>query len=121
MEREVGGGIGMGNTCKPMACFISMYDKIHYKKKKIKKKKILEWVVFPFSVDLPNPGIEPRSSAWQADSLPAEPPEKPASTGNMGSVLGLRSLRTPRDNEACVLQLPSLCSRDHYLQEKPLQ
>ena len=32
MEREVGGGIGMGNTCKPMA--VSMYDKIHYKKKK---------------------------------------------------------------------------------------
>ena len=32
VEREVGGGIGMGNTCKPMAgCFISMNDKIHYK------------------------------------------------------------------------------------------
>ena len=27
--------------------------------------------------DLPNPGIEPRSSALQVDSLPAEPPEKP--------------------------------------------
>ena len=28
-------------------------------------------------MDLPNPGIEPRSPALQADSLPAEPPGKP--------------------------------------------
>ena len=32
---------------------------------------------FPSPGDLPNPGIEPRSPALQADSLPAEPPEKP--------------------------------------------
>ena len=43
--------------------------------------RILEWVDFPFSRDLPNPGIEPRSPALQADSLPAEPPEKPKNTG----------------------------------------
>ena len=30
--------------------------------------------------NLLNPGIEPRSSAWQADSLPAEP-EKHKNTG----------------------------------------
>ena len=29
---------------------------------------------FPFPVDLPSPGIEPRSPALQADSLPSEPP-----------------------------------------------
>ena len=33
----------------------------------------------PFSKDLPNPGIEPRSPRLQADSLPSEPPEKPVS------------------------------------------
>ena len=27
---------------------------------------------------LPNPGIEPRSPALQADSLPSKPPEKPS-------------------------------------------
>ena len=32
---------------------------------------------FPSPGDLPNPGIEPRSPALQADSLPAEPPGKP--------------------------------------------
>ena len=31
--------------------------------------------------ELPNPGIEPRSSALQADSLPTEPPRKPKNTG----------------------------------------
>ena len=34
--------------------------------------RILEWVAFPFSGDLPNPGVEPRSPALQVDSLPAE-------------------------------------------------
>ena len=33
--------------------------------------------MFPSPGDLPNPGIEPRSPALQADSLPAEPPGKP--------------------------------------------
>ena len=30
--------------------------------------RILEWVAFPFSRDLPNPGIEPRSPALQVNS-----------------------------------------------------
>ena len=42
----------------------------------ILQARILEWVAFPFSGDLPNPGIEPRSPALQADSLPAEPQRK---------------------------------------------
>ena len=32
---------------------------------------------FPSPGDLPDPGIEPRSPALQADSLPSEPPGKP--------------------------------------------
>ena len=32
--------------------------------------RILEWVAILFSRDLPNPGIESRSLALQADSLP---------------------------------------------------
>ena len=36
------------------------------------------WSVLPFPSpgDVPYPGIEPGSSALQADSLPSEPPEK---------------------------------------------
>ena len=33
-----------------------------------------EWVAIPFPRDLPDLGIEPRSPALQADSLPSEPP-----------------------------------------------
>ena len=36
---------------------------------------------FPSPGDLPSPGIEPRSPALEADSLPAEPPGKPKNTG----------------------------------------
>ena len=46
----------------------------------ILQARILEWVAFLFSEDLPNPGIEPRSPALQVDSLPAELPGKPHNT-----------------------------------------
>ena len=41
MEREVGGGIGMGNTCKPLAVSFQCMTKstTNKKKNKIKKKK----------------------------------------------------------------------------------
>jgi len=32
--------------------------------------RILDWVAFPFSRDLPNPGIEPMSPALAGRSLP---------------------------------------------------
>ena len=40
MEREVGGGIGMGNTCKPLAVSFQCMTKSTTNKKKINKKKI---------------------------------------------------------------------------------
>ena len=45
------------------------------------------WSGLPFLSpgDLPNPGIEPRSPALRADSLPAEPQGKPG--GIVGTVL----------------------------------
>ena len=48
----------------------------------ILQTRILEWVAIPFSRDLPHPGIEPRSPALQADSLPGEPQGKPQSILN---------------------------------------
>ena len=43
----------------------------------------------PSPGDHPNPGIEPRFPALQADSLPAEPPQKPKNTG-VGSLCRLQ-------------------------------
>ena len=39
--------------------------------------------LFPSPGDLPNPRIEPRSSALQADSLPSAPPGKPIHTATV--------------------------------------
>ena len=52
-------------------------DSMDYTVHGILQARILEWIAFPCSGDLPNPGIEPRSPALQADSLPAEPQGKP--------------------------------------------
>ena len=46
---------------------------------------------FPSPGDLPNPGIEPRSSALQVDALTSEPPGKPRGRVNLrlvGEILG---------------------------------
>ena len=43
----------------------------------ILQARILQWVTVPSLGDLPNPGIEPRSPALQADSLLSDPPGKP--------------------------------------------
>ena len=61
MEREVGGGIGMGNTCKPMAVSFQCMTKFTTNKKKkldIKKKR----AALNMSANLENlamaPGLE---------------------------------------------------------------
>ena len=52
---------------------LTLCDPMDYTVHGILQARILEWVAFPFSRDLPNPGIKPRSPALKADSLPAEP------------------------------------------------
>ena len=48
---------------------------------------------FPSPGDLPNPGIEPRSPALQADALSSEPPGKPVT--NLDSILKSRDTTLP--------------------------
>ena len=45
--------------------------------------------------DLPNPGFEPRSSALEADSLPAKPQGKPKNTGVGSLSLSLGDFSDP--------------------------
>ena len=56
---------------------LTLCDPMDYTVHEILQASILEWVAFPFSRGLPNPGMEPRSPALQADSLPADPREAP--------------------------------------------
>ena len=55
----------------------TLCDPMDYTVLEILQDRILEWLAVPSPVDLPNPGIEPRSPAWQEDSLRAEPQGKP--------------------------------------------
>ena len=58
----------------------TLCDPMDYANHGILQARILEWGFaspFPSSGDLPNPGIKPRSSTLQADSLSSEPPGKP--------------------------------------------
>ena len=53
--------------CDPMDCTLQD-SSVHG----IFQAGVLEWVAISFSRDLPNPGIEPRSPAFQVDALPSE-------------------------------------------------
>ena len=68
----------------------------------ILQARILGWVVIPFSRGSSQPGIEPRSLAVQADSLPTESP----GAGGLGSIPGLG--RSPREGNGYPLQYSGL-------------
>ena len=59
----------------------------------------------PSPGDLPNPGIEPRSSALQEDSLPVEPQGKPQNTGMVSLCLLQQIFLTQKSNQEYLTQL----------------
>ena len=70
---------------------LTLCNPMDYRVHGILQARILKWVDFLSPGDLPNPGIEPRPPALQADSLPAEPPEEPKSAG-VGSLSLLQQI-----------------------------
>ena len=71
LERKTDALLKVAQSC-PTLC-----DPKDYTVHGILQAGMLEWLAFLFSRDLPNPGIEPRSPALQADSLPTELSAKP--------------------------------------------
>ena len=59
----------------------TLCDPMDYTVHGILQARILEWIAFPFSRGSSNPRMKPRSSALQADSLPAEVQGKSKNTG----------------------------------------
>ena len=55
----------------------TFYDPMDYTAHGILQARILDWVAVPFFRGPSHPGIKPRSSTLQVDSLPAELPGKP--------------------------------------------
>ena len=74
----------MFTLCGPMACQAPL-------SMEILQARILSGLPCPPLEDLPNPGIEPRSPALQADSLSSESPGKPKNTG-VGSLSLLQGI-----------------------------
>ena len=60
----------------PQSC-LTLCNPMEYTVHGILQARILEWVATASPGNLPNPGIEPRSSTLWVDSLPAEPQGKP--------------------------------------------
>ena len=58
------------------------------------RQEYWRWLPCPPPGDLPNPGIEPKSPALQADSLPSESPGKPHTVRTVMQ-MGLSPLDTP--------------------------
>ena len=67
MEREVGGGIGMGNTCKPMAVLFQCMTKFTTNKliNKLKKKFEME---LPYDPGIPLLGIHIKETRIERDT-----------------------------------------------------
>ena len=59
----------MSDTCDPMDCS-PPGSSVHG----ISQARILEWIAISSPGDLPDPGIEPGSPAFQAIALTSEPP-----------------------------------------------
>ena len=57
--------------CDPMDCSLPAPQYTEFS-----RQKYSSGLQFPSSGDLPNPGIEPRSPALQADALTSEPPKE---------------------------------------------
>ena len=57
---------------------------------------------FPFPGDLPNPGIEPRSPAFQTDSLPSEPQGKPNQNTEVGCHAFLHGIFLTQGSNSCL-------------------
>ena len=66
---------------------------------RILQARILQWVAMSSSRGSSNPGVEPRSPASQADSLPSGPPGKPKITGVGNLSLLQRTFPTQKSNQ----------------------
>ena len=67
-NKENSGGVSVSESCLTLAtpCTVACQAPLSMG---FSKQEYWSGLPFPFSGDLPDPGMEPRSPAWQADSL----------------------------------------------------
>ena len=66
------GTIHSENESESRSVVFTLCDPMDYIIHGILQARILEWVAFPLSRDLPNPGSKQRSPTLQANSFPAK-------------------------------------------------
>ena len=77
---------------------------------------------FPSLRDLPDPGIEPMSPAWQVDSSPSEPPGKPSwgwSKNVIAQCLNLRELPLVYIHLYVVHETSQFCAQRIFCMKSP--
>ena len=67
----------------------TLWDPMDYTVHGILQARIVEWVAYPFSSDLPNLGIYPGFPALQEDSLPTQLSGKPSLSNGDSFLMGL--------------------------------
>ena len=81
MEREVGGGFRLGNTCTPVAdscqCMAKPPQYCEVISLQLKKKEHRSGLPFPPPENLPDSGLESMSPVLAGRFLTTEPPGKP--------------------------------------------
>ena len=101
---------------------LTLCDPMKYTVHGILQARILEWVAFPFSRGSSQPRDKPRSPAFQADSLPAEPQGKPKNIG-VGSVYILQGIFLTQESDQSLLHfrqiLYQLSYQGAYLRRSP--
>ena len=75
---------------------LTLCDPMGHTVQGILQARILEWVAFP------NPGIKPKASTLQVDTLPAEPPGKPKNSG-VGSLSHLQRIFPTQESNGGLL------------------
>ena len=96
-------GVSVKVKVKVIQSCLILCNPMDYTGHGILQARILEWVAFPFSRDLPNQGIKPRSPALWANSSPAEPQGKPKITGVGSLSLLQRIFLTQESNQvSCI-------------------
>ena len=106
MEREVGGGIGMGNTCKPMAdSFHCMTKPTTIKKKKncaanLQVVHIESWSICNYSFDVFLVAQTVKESAYLSGDLGLIPGLGRSLGGGHGNPLQYSCLENPMDRGA---------------------
>ena len=88
---------------------------------KFSRQEYWSGLPFPSLEDLPDPGIEPKSPAFQADSLPSEPPGKPTTreaTAMRSPCTATRQFSSPKLEEAHMQQRRSSRAKNNIFLKK---